>query len=139
MLPEYSQVYFDDISVKRFNFRIGISNDRDEVYDKVNVIYQIIGGTYSLSDFELKTRIRDNNKIFSENNIKISSLFFTNSIYIKNLDLKVNNYYQVESTLINKKDNITDVSSYTFKRINKIKRKVTYDEYGRIFINNEKC
>ena len=72
----YSERYVEDISVKIFNFWIGISKDRDEVYDKVNVIYQINGGwIYNLSDFELKTRIRDNNKIFSENNIKISSWF----------------------------------------------------------------
>ena len=112
---QYSEGYVDDISIKRINFRIGISNDRDEVNDRVNVIYQIYGDkqTYNLSDFELKTRIRDNNKIYCENNIKISSFFFTNSISIKKFNLKINNYYQVESILNNKKDNIKEVSLYT--------------------------
>ena len=40
--------------------------------------------------------------------------------------------------LNNKKDNIIDISSYPFKKIkNKIKRTVTYDEYGRLFLNGE--
>ena len=48
-----------------------------------------------------------------------------------------NNFYQIESTLNNKKDNITDIYSYTFKKIKKIKRNVTIDEYGRMFLNGE--
>ena len=126
---DYNEAYVDDISVRRINFRIEINNDRDEVYDKVNVVYQINGGkeAYNLSDFELKTIIRDNDKIFCENK-KISSFYLENSIDIKKLDLKVNNYYQVESILYNKKENRTDIYSYTFKRINKIKRIITYDE-----------
>ena len=48
-----------------------------------------------------------------------------------------NNFYKVESILKNKKDNVTDIFSYPFKKINKIQRKVTIDEYGRIFVNNE--
>ena len=49
--------YIDDISMERINFRIGINNDRDEVYDKVNVVYQINGDKedYNLTDFELTT------------------------------------------------------------------------------------
>ena len=132
--------YVDDISMKRINFFIGINNDRDEVYDKINVVYQINGNkeNYNISDFELKTRIKDDKKIFKEYNIKITSLFFTNSINIKKIGLKENNYYQVECILKNKKDNITDISSYPFKKINSnIKRNVTYDQYGRMFINDE--
>ena len=134
-------VYVDDITVRRINFRIGINNDRDEAYDKVNVVYQINANpdNYTLSDFELTTRIKDNNnKIFCENkNIKISSLFFTKSMDIKKCGLKENNFYQVESILKNKKENTTDFSSYTFKKINKIKRNVIIDEYGRMFVNGE--
>ena len=43
-------------------------------------------------------------------------LFFTESISIKNLKLKDNSFYQVESILKNKKNNITDISSYSFKK-----------------------
>ena len=68
---------------------------------------------------------------------KISSLFFTNQIKVNDLDLKVNNFYQVEGILKNKKDNITDISFYTFKKINKIKRNVTFDKYGRMLVNDE--
>ena len=48
-----------------------------------------------------------------------------------------NNFYQIESTLNNKKDNITDIYSYTFKKIKKIKRNVSIEEYGRMFLNGE--
>ena len=124
---EYREGYIDDISIKRINFVVGVNNDRDEVYDEVNVIYQINGNEedYNLIDFELKAKIKDDSKIYYDNNIKISSLFFTSSIDITKLDLKQYNYYQVECMLINKRDNVTDISSYTFKKINKIKRKVT--------------
>ena len=115
---EYAEGYVDDISMKRINFLVGINNDRDEVYDNVRIVYQINGNKeyYNINDFELKTRIKDNKKIFKEYNIKITSLFFTNSINIKNLGLKENNYYQIECILKNKKDNITDISSYPFKK-----------------------
>ena len=43
-----------------------------------------------------------------------------------------NNFYQVESTLKNKKDNVIDISFYSFKKIKKINRNVTIDEYGRM-------
>ena len=71
-------VYVDDISVRRINFRIAINNDRDEAYDKVNVVYQINANqdNYTLSDFDLVTRIKDNNKKYYEKKIKISSFFF---------------------------------------------------------------
>ena len=36
-------IFVDDVSVRRINFRIAINNDRDEVYDNVNVVYQING------------------------------------------------------------------------------------------------
>ena len=64
-------------------------------------------------------------------------MFFTYQIKTKGFNLKENNFYQVEGTLKNKKDNITDISSYTFKKINKIKRNVTFDRYGRMFVNDE--
>ena len=37
------EIFIDDVSVRRINFRIAINNDRDEVYDYINVIYQING------------------------------------------------------------------------------------------------
>ena len=135
-----SEGYIDDISIERSDFIIGINNDRDEVYNDVNVVYRIYVSkeTYNLSDFELKTRIKDDSGIFTEKTIKIPSFYFTDLKSIKKLNLKDNNFYHVESILRNKKDNKTDISSYPFKKIkNKIKRNVTYDEYGRMFVNGE--
>ena len=138
---ENSEGFIDDVSIERSNFIIGINNDRDEVYDNVNVVYRIYANkeTYNLSDFELITRIRDENNItYTEKRIKIHSFSFTDSINIQKIKLKENDFYQVESILNNKKDNIIDISSYPFKKIkNKIKRTVTYDEYGRLFLNGE--
>ena len=134
------EIFVDDVSVRRINFRIAINNDRDEVYDKVNVVYQINGDkeNYNLSDFELITRIKDNNnKTYYDKKTEITSFFFTKSISVKNLELKNNNFYQVESILKNNKENKTDISYYTFKKINKKKRNVTIDEYGRMFVNGE--
>ena len=133
------EIFVDDVSVRRINFRIGINNDRDEVYDNVNIVYQINGykDNYNLSDFELTTRIKDNTKIYYNEKIEITSFFFTKKISFKKLKLIDNNFYYVESILTNKKDNIIDSCSYPFKKINKIKRNVTFDEYGRIFVNNE--
>ena len=133
---ENSESYIDDISIERSSFIIGLNNERDEVYDNVNVVYRIYANKelYNLSDFELKTRIKDEDITIFEKNIKISSFSFTDSINIKKLNLKENNFYQVESILNNKKDNIIEISSYPFKKIkNKIKRNVSYDEYGRFF------
>ena len=132
--------YIDDISIERSNFIIGINNDLDEVYDNVNIVYRIYGDkeTYNLNDFEIITRIKDDDSIYTEKKVKITSFSFTDSISINKLNLKDNNFYQVESTLKNKKDNVTDTSSYPFKKLkNKIKRNVTYDEYGRMFVNGE--
>ena len=63
--------------MERINFRIGINNDRDEVYDKVNVVYQINGDKedYNLTDFVLTTRIKDDNNVFFTKNVKMSSFF----------------------------------------------------------------
>ena len=73
------EIFVDYVSVRRINFRIGINNDRDEVYDKVNVVYQINGDkeNYNLSDFELITRIKDNNnKTYYNKDTEITSFFF---------------------------------------------------------------
>ena len=111
------KVYVDDITLKRINFRIAINNDRDEVYDTINVVYHIIGKEdYNLNDFDLITRIKDNRTTFYKKTTKISSLFFTSQIKVNRLNLKDNNFYQVEGILKNKKDNITDFSFYTFKK-----------------------
>ena len=133
------EIFVDDISIRRINFKIGINNDRDEVYDNINVVFQINGykENYNLSDFELITRIKDDTKTYYDNKIEIDSFFFTKKINIKELELMDNNFYKVESILKNKKDNVTDIFSYPFKKINKIQRKVTIDEYGRIFVNDE--
>ena len=135
------EVFVDDISVYRINkfIKIAINNNRDEPYDTVNVIYEIENkGNYTINDFCLKTRIKDNNKIVYESEIEhISSTFFSNSIDISKLNLTNNRFYQIEAELISKKDQMTSIDIYTFKKINKIERKVTFDKYGRIFITNE--
>ena len=121
---ENSEGYIDDISIERTNFIIGINNDRDEVYDNVNIVYRIYGDeeTYNINDFELKTIIKDENTLFSKKIVKITSFSFTDSISIKDLNLKDNNFYQVESTLNNKTGNKTYVSSYPFKKIKNKKK-----------------
>ena len=133
-------IYIDDVSLRRINFRIGINNDRDEVYDDVNVVYQINGhkDNYNLTDFKLTTIIKDNNnKVYYNKETEITSFLFTKKISVKKLGLVDNNFYQVEGTLINKKENITDTAFYTFKKIIKINRNVTIDEYGRMYVNGE--
>ena len=114
------EIFVDDVSLRRINFRIGIDNDRDEIYDNNNVVYRINGykENYNLSDFELTTKIKDNNnKTYYDKETKITSFFFTKSISTKDLKykLKDNSFYKIESILKNKKDNVTDISSYTFK------------------------
>ena len=134
------EVFIDDISVNRIYFRIGINNDRDEVFDNLNVVYQINENSddYNLNDFDLITRIKDNNiKLIYEKKINITSLFFIDPINIENLDLKLYNYYEVESIIKNKKENFTDISSYTFKKIKKIERNVSFDQYGRMLLNDQ--
>ena len=78
-LDSVGDIYVDDVSVRRINFRIGISNDRDEVYDNVNVVYQINGykDNYNLNDFELTTKIKDNNtnKVYYNKETEIGSFF----------------------------------------------------------------
>ena len=37
------EIFVDDVSVRRINFMIGINNDRDEVYENINIIYLING------------------------------------------------------------------------------------------------
>ena len=119
---------------------ITINNDRDEVYDKVNLVYEIDvkKGNYTLNEWILIARIKDNSKIMGEKTIKsIKSPFSTISIDISKFNLINNKFYQIEAELKCLKDDIKAIKTYTFKKINKIKWKVTFDEYGRMFINNE--
>ena len=48
---ENSESYIDDISIERSSFIIGLNNERDEVYDNVNVVYRIYANKelYNLS------------------------------------------------------------------------------------------
>ena len=135
------EVFVDDISIYKINnfLRITINNDRDEVYENVNIVYEIdTSKGYKLSDWNLITRIKDNNKNIHETKIdNINSSFFTIPININKLNLKNNQFYEIEALLESKKDDIIDKETYTFKKINKIERKVTFDEYGRMYINKE--
>ena len=135
-------VFIDDISIYRINdlLKIVINNDRDEVYDIVNIVYKIDTnrGNYKLTDWILKTRIKDNNKIVYETKKEvINSSFFTIPININSLNLKNNQFYIIEAFLESKIDDTVNIDTYTFKKINKMQRKVTFDEYGRMYINNE--
>ena len=137
-----SEVFVDDITVYRIPevLTITISNDRDKVYDNVNIVYQINTTriNYTLNDWELITRIKDNNKtIYEAKNDKITSSLFTNIIDITKYNLMDNKFYQIEVTLKSKIDDTIDIVSYIFKKITQKKREVTFDKHGRIFINNE--
>ena len=68
------EVFVDDISIYRIDdfIKIAINNNRDEVHDKVNVIYEIENkGNYTINDFYLITRINDNNKNVYEKKMNI--------------------------------------------------------------------
>ena len=136
-----AEAFIDDISMYRIKdiIKIGVNNDRDEVYDLVNVICQIKGdkGNNTLNDWDLLIRIKDGNKIIYEKEEKIISSLFIIPINIVSLNLKENNFYYIEGIVRSRKDNTTDINSYPFKKINKIKREVKLDKYGRMFINDE--
>ena len=117
--------------------RVALNNDRDEVYDIINVVYLINRTELNLNDWNLITRIKDDQKIFYEKNENIPSFLFTISININNLELIENSLYQVEGILKNKINGSVDTFSYTFKKIIKTNRQVRNDKYGRIFINDE--
>ena len=143
---ENSEVFVDDVSLSLMPemFQITINNDRDEVYDNLNIVYQIntTKGNYlnhTLNDWIITTKIKDdNNNTIYENKInKIDSSLFTNTINIQQYNLIDNKIYQIEAILNSKKDDIEDIWSYPFKKIKQIKREVTFDKYGRMFINNE--
>ena len=136
------EVFLDDISIYRVNefINISINNDRDEIYDKINFVYEIDvnKGNYTLKDWNLIIRIKDNNKIINEERIKpIKSSLSTIPIDISKLNLINNKFYQIEAELKCLIDEIRSIKTYPFKKIDKVKRKVTFDEYGRMFINNE--
>ena len=121
-------------------FKIAINNDRDEIYDILNIVYQINNtGNYSLNNLIISTNIKDvnNNIIHSLSKMTPSNYLFTFPFNITNLKLKENDFYQVEGILNSIIDNIESRSFYTFKKIEKINRKVKLDEYGRMYLNNE--
>ena len=99
------EVFVDDISVNKIFFRIGINNDRDEVFDNVNVVFQINGNAedYNLNDLDLNTKIKDSDTVLYEGKINVSFLVFTYPIDATKLNLTDDNYYQIESILKNKK------------------------------------
>ena len=136
------EVFIDDISIYRINdlLKIVINNDRDEVYDNVNIVYKIDinRGNYKLKDWILKTRIKDNNETIYEEKIDyINTSFFTISMDLNKINLKNNQFYKIEALLESKIDDTINIDTYTFKKINKTERKVTFDLYGRMYINNE--
>ena len=123
-------------------FKIAINNDRDEVFDILNIVYQISDTIKkdSLNNCNISTKIKDENDnvICSYENIIPSSFLFTVSKNITNLEkIKDNNFYQIEVILECNIDNIESIANYTFKKIEKINRKVRFDEYGRMYLNDE--
>ena len=139
---ENGEVFIDDITIYRIHdmFKIAINNYKDEVYDVINVVYQTntTKENYTLNDLKILTKIKnDKNEIlFEKENNKIISSLFTEPINIENLRLEENKFYTVEGTLISTKDDIVETSYYTFKKIKKINREISFDKYGRMFINN---
>ena len=134
-----AEIFVDDVSVYQIKdiLKIGVNNDRDEVYDVVNVIIQIKPnkGNNTLNDWDFILRIKDdNNKTFYGKNEKLISELFTIPIKINEMNLEDNKIYYVEGKVKSKIDDTTEIFTYPFKKINKIKRQVTYDQYGRMFI-----
>ena len=132
-----THIYSQDSNV----LKISISNDRDEIYDILNIVYQInyTIEKYSLDNFIISTYIKDanNNIIHSLSELTPSNSLFTIAVDITNLKLTNNDFYQIEGILKNNIDDIESSSFYTFKKIEKIERKVKLDKYGRMYLNNE--
>ena len=132
-----AHIYSQDSDI----LKISINNDRDEVYDTLNIVYQINYNSkiYSLDNFIISTYIKDANNITIHTLSKFtpSNSLFTIPLDITNLKLKENDFYQVEGVLNSNKDTIESHSFYTFKKIEKIERKVKLDKYGRMYLNNE--
>ena len=137
------EIFLDDISIYRIDefLLLGINNDRDEVFDTINIVYQIntTRGNYSLSDWELTIKIKDNkNHIYYENTGQPVSSFYEYSLNISYMGLKDNNFYSLEGTLKGLNDDVIEIYSYPFKKVSKIfKRKIELDKYGRMFYNGE--
>ena len=132
-----AHIYSQDSDI----LKISINNDRDEVYDTLNIVYQIDYniGEYSLNDFSILTYIKDANNKTIHFLLKLtpSKSLFILPLDITNLKLKENDFYQVVGVLNSNKDSIESNSFYTFKKIEKIERKVKLDKYGRMFVNNQ--
>ena len=142
-IDDTAEAFIDDVFAYRVNdiIRVGINNDRDEVYDIINVICEIKNkkGKYSLNDWELYIRIKDdnNNEIYYEKEEEIISSLFTVPINIKNIGLKDGIFYRVEGVVKSKIDSTIDMFSYPFKKIKKINREIAFDKYGRMTINGK--
>ena len=140
--PE-GDIFIDDVSITRIDelLILGINNDRDEVFDTLNVVYRIntTRGNYSLSDWELTFKIKDDkNNIYYQNTEKPFSSFYEFSLNISNMRLKDNNFYKIEGTLKGLNNDIVQIYSYPFKKVGEIlKRKVEFDKHGRMFFNGE--
>ena len=81
-------------------FKIAINNDRDEVFDILNIVYQISDTIKkdSLNNCMISTKIKDENDniIHSYEDIIPSSFLFTIFKKITKLkEIKNNNYYQI--------------------------------------------
>ena len=138
------EVYFDDISIERnvqFLRNVAISNDRDEVYDKLNVVYQsTIEQTKEDRDswmFITKIVNEKGKEMTSVTTKKVEKNLETVTIYVDKLNLEVNKFYKVIGTLKNTHLNTSESGFYTFKKIDKVKRQYKIDEYGRVIYNND--
>ena len=139
---EIGHVYIDDVSIYRIHdlLKIGINNDRDEVYNVLNAVYDIntTKGSYHTNNWEITTRIKDDNgTVYYEEYEKPNSSHYISPINITSVGLKDNNYYIIEGILESNIDDTIDTFSYPFKKIGKIKRKVEIDKYGRMFFDEK--
>ena len=97
-------------------FKIAINNDRDEVYDILNIVYQINDTIQKdlLNDCSISTIIKDENDniIYHLDDIIPPSFFFTIPKNITNLEeIKDNNFYRIEGELKCDIDNIESIAN----------------------------
>ena len=129
-------VYIDDVSVFQSNDylrNVAINNDRDEVEDTINVVFHtyVEGTVVDANSWKMITTIIDNDgkEMGSLESVGITSNLRTVKMDVSKLNLKANTFYKVRGTLINNELNVNQNKEYPFKKIDKTKRKVIFDEY----------
>ena len=137
------EAYIDDVTVTKtteFLRNVAINNDRDEVYDKLNVVVQSIAGDLKFSKdvWTVDIKIMDGTKEVGTKSFNgVTSDLQTFSIDVTKMNLKVNTYYKAVVTLSNSEESTHETKDYTFRKIDKTNRQFRIDEYGRTWYNDE--